>query len=202
MIQAYRQGEDLHRLTASLITDTPMGEVSPEQRQAAKAVNFGLFFGMGAEGLRNYARNTFQVEMSLLQAKQFKQRFFHSYQGFNAYYQQKKRSRVKQITTLSGRIRHFGPGGPSLTQKLNSPVQGTAADIIKRALVDLVPQLVDTKAQMVACVHDEIILEVEAEQAPKAQQILQQVMVAAGEHYLTQVPVVVEATMADSWAGK
>ena len=55
---------------------------------------------------------------------------------------------------------------------------------------------------MVACVHDEIILEVEAAQAPKAQQILQQVMVAAGEHYLPDVPVVVEATIADSWAGK
>jgi len=202
MIEAYRQGEDLHRLTATLITDTPIEEVTSDQRQAAKAVNFGLFFGMGAEGLRNYARNTFQVEMSLLQAKQFKQRFFHSYQGFSAYYQQKERSRVKQITTLSGRIRHFGPGCASLTKALNTPVQGTAADIIKRALVDLGPQLVDTRAQMVACVHDEIILEVEEEQALKAQQILQRVMVAAGQHYLTDVPVVVEAFMADSWAEK
>ena len=55
---------------------------------------------------------------------------------------------------------------------------------------------------MVACVHDEIILEVEEEQAPKAQQILQRVMVTAGQHYLTEVPVVVEATRADNWAGK
>ena len=140
--------------------------------------------------------------MSLSQAQQFKQRFFDSYQGFNAYDQQQERSRVKRLTTLSGRIRHFTKGYASLTQALNTPVQGTAADIIKRALVDLGPQLVDTRAQMVACVHDEIILEVEEEQAPKAQQILQQVMVAAGEHYLTQVPVVVEATIADSWAGK
>ena len=202
MIQAYRQGEDLHRLTASLITDTPMAEVTSDQRQAAKAVNFGLFFGMGAEGLRNYARNTFEVDMSLSQAQQFKQRFFDSYQGFNAYYQKMERMKVKRLTTLSGRIRHFTKGYASLTQKLNSPVQGTAADIIKRALVDLGPQLVDTRAQMVACVHDEIILEVEEEQALKAQQILQRVMVAAGQHYLTDVPVVVEAFMADSWAKK
>ena len=62
--------------------------------------------------------------------------------------------------------------------------------------------MVNTKAQMVACVHDEIILEVEEEQTPKAQQILQRVMVSAGQHYLTEVPVVVEATMADNWAGK
>ena len=157
---------------------------------------------MGAEGLRNYARNTFQVEMSLLQAKQFKQRFFHSYQGFSAYYQQKERSRVKRLTTLSGRIRHFTKGYASLTQALNTPVQGTAADIIKRALVDLGPQLVDTKAQIVACIHDEIILEVEEEQAETAKQILEQVMVAAGEHYLPEVPVVGEAAIADNWAGK
>ena len=202
MIQAYRQGEDLHRLTAPLIADTPMAEVTSDQRQAAKAVNFGLFFGMGAEGLRNHARNTFEVDMSLSQAQQFKQRFFDSYQGFNAYYQKMERMRVKRLTTLSGRIRHFTQGYASLTKALNTPVQGTAADIIKRALVGLAVQLVDTKAQMVACAHDEIILEVEEEQAPKAQQILQQVMVAAGEHYLTQVPVVVEATIADSWAGK
>ena len=202
MIEAYRQGEDLHRLTASLLTETPMDQVTSEQRQAAKAVNFGLFFGMGAEGLRNYARNTFQVEMSLLQAKEFKQRFFDSYQGFNAYYQKMERMKVKRLTTLSGRIRHFTKGYASLTKALNSPVQGTAADIIKRALVDLGPQLAPTGAQMVACIHDEIILEVEEKQAPKAQQILQQVMVAAGDHYLTDVPVVVEATTAASWAGK
>ena len=62
--------------------------------------------------------------------------------------------------------------------------------------------MVNTKAQMVACVHDEIILEVEEDQALKAQQILQRVMVAAGQHYLTDVPVVVESVMADSWAKK
>ena len=140
--------------------------------------------------------------MSLSQAQQFKQRFFDSYLGFNAYYQKMERTKVKRLTTLSGRIRHFAKGYAPLTKALNTPVQGTAADIIKRALVDLPAQLAPTKAQMVACVHDEIILEVEEEQAPKAQQILQQVMVTAGEHYLTDVPVVVEAAMADSWAGK
>jgi DNA polymerase-1 len=94
----------------------------------------------------NYARNTFEVDMSLSQAQQFKQRFFDSYQGFNAYYQKMERTKVKRLTTLSGRIRHFTKGYASLTKALNTPVQGTAADIIKRALVDLGPQLVDAKA--------------------------------------------------------
>ena len=84
---------------------------------------------------------------------------------------------------MSGRIRHFTKGYASLTRALNTPVQGTAADIIKRALVGLAPQLVNTKAQMVASVHDEIILKVVEEQAPRAQQILTRVMEVAGQDY-------------------
>jgi DNA polymerase-1 len=103
---------------------------------------------------------------------------------------------------LSGRIRHFSQDYASLPNALNTPIQGTAADIIKRTLADLPAELNDTPARIVACIHDEIILEVEADQAETAQQILEQVMVSAGEHYLTDVPVVVEGTIADSWAGK
>ena len=202
MIEAYQQGQDLHQLTASLITDTTMDEVRPDQRQAAKAVNFGLFFGMGAEGLLNYARNTFEVEMSLSQAQQFRQRFFHSYQGFNTYYQQQNSSRTRQLSTLSGRIRRFSSDYASLTQKLNSPVQGTAADIIKRALVELTVELAATETQIVACIHDEIILEVVADQAESAKTTLERVMVEAGRHYLPDVPVAVEVTVADSWGGE
>ena len=157
---------------------------------------------MGAEGLRNYARHTFEVEMSLSQAQQFKLRFFRSYQGFNIYYQQQKSSRTRQLSTLSGRIRRFSSGYASLTQKLNSPVQGTAADVIKRALVELTVDLARTGAQIVACIHDEIVLEVAADQAESAKAILEQVMVEAGRHYLPDVPVAVEAAIADSWGGK
>ena len=123
-----------------------MDEVTSDQRQKAKAVNYGLIYGMGAAGLRHKVRNEYQVEMSLARARQFKKRFFDSYQGFNAYYQKMERTKVKRLTTLSGRIRHFTKGYASLTKALNTPVQGTAADIIKRALVDLGPQLVDAKA--------------------------------------------------------
>ena len=110
--------------------------------------------------------------------------------------------KVKQLRTLSGRIKHFTQGYASLPNALNTPIQGTAADIIKRALADLPAQLIDTGAQIVACIHDEIILEVETDQAERVKQVLEQVMVAAGEHYLTQVPVVVEAKISDSWPGK
>ena len=69
-----------------------MDEVTSDQRQKAKAVNFGLFFGMGAKRLRNNARNDYEVDMTLSEAQQFKQRFFDSYQGFNAYYQSGRKS--------------------------------------------------------------------------------------------------------------
>ena len=102
------------------------------------------------------------------------------------------------LATAPSRLRlNSHPGTLFLTL-----TQGTATDIIKRALADLPAQLIDTPAQIVACIHDEIILEVEDVQAKTAKQILEQVMVTAGEHYLTDVPVVVETTMADSWAGK
>ena len=202
MIEAYRSGEDLHRLTASLLTEIVIAEVTDEQRQAAKAVNFGLLYAMGSKALRDYARNNYQVEISLVQAEEFKDKFFDSYHGFASYFERVKAQKLKQIKTLSGRVRHYKMGFAPLTQALNTPIQGSAADIIKRALADLPAQLIDTPAQIVACIHDEIILEVEEAQAETAKQILEQVMVTAGEHYLTDVPVVVEATMADSWAGK
>jgi len=202
MIEAYQKGEDLHCLTASLLTKTLIEEVTDEQRQSAKAVNFGLLFAMGAKGLRNYARNTYGVEMSLPQAQAFKAKFFASYSGFDSYVRQLKSRKLKQLRTQSGRVRKYKKGYASLTHALNTPIQGTAADIIKRALADLPAQLDATKAQIVACIHDEIILEVALSQAEATRQILEQVMIEAGQRYLPDLPVVVESVIADSWAGK
>ena len=163
MIEVYQNGEDLHRLTDSLLTETSITEVTDEQRQAAKAVNFGLLFAMEAKGLRSYALNTYGVEMSLDRASRFKQRFCDSYAGFAAFLQNSANRKVKQLRTLSGRIKHFTQGYASLPNALNTPIQGTAADIIKQALADLPAQLIDTRAQIVACIHDEIIIEVKRE---------------------------------------
>ena len=136
--------------------------------------------------------------MRLERAIDFKQ----NYAEFAIFLQNFANRQVKKLRTLSGRIRHFTKGYASLPNALNTPIQGSAADIIKQALADLPIKLIDTRAQIVACIHDEIILEVEEVQAKTAKQILEQVMVTAGEHYLTDVPVVVEAVIADSWAGK
>ena len=202
MIGAYQNGEDLHCLTASLLSKTPITKVTEQHRQAAKAVNFGLLFAMGAKTLRDYARNKYQVEISVDQAQRLKDKFFDSYHGFASYFKQVEASETNKLKTLSGRVRHYKRGFAPLPEALNTPIQGTAADIIKRALADLPTKLSDTKAQIVACIHDEIIIEVDKEQAEIAKRILEQVMISAGEYYLTDVPVVVEATIAESWAGK
>ena len=157
---------------------------------------------MGSKALRDYARNNYQVEISVDQAQQFKDRFFDSYHGFASYFQRVKTRKTKKLRTLSDRVRHYKKGFAPLTQALNTPIQGTAADIIKRALADLPTKLSDTKAQIVACIHDEIILEVKETQAETAKQILEQVMVSAGECYSADVPVVVEAKISNNWAGK
>ena len=138
--------------------------------------------------------------MSLPKAQAFKAKFFASYSDFDSYVRQLKGRKLKQLRTQSGRVRKYKKGYASLTHALNTPIQGTAADILKRALADLPLQLKATKAQIVACIHDEIILEVEDGQAEAAKMILEQVMVKAGEHYLTDVPVVVESVIAGSWA--
>ena len=99
---------------------------------------------------------------------------------------------------MSGRIRNFTKGYASLPNALNTPIQGIAADITKLALINLLPKLRSTQAQIMACIHDEILLEVEAGQAEAAKVALEQAMISAGERYL----IVVEATIADSWAAK
>ena len=83
MKSACQKGEDLHALTASLISNVPISQVTKAQRQAAKAVNFGLIFGMGAEGLRQYSSQSYGVDMTLEEAEQFRSAFFQNYHGIN-----------------------------------------------------------------------------------------------------------------------
>lgn len=108
MIEAYRNGEDLHRLTASLLTGKRIEEVLKAERQSAKAVNFGLVFAMGARGLQGYASETYGVDMSLEQAEQFRNRFFQAYQGVAAWHKQLQDHPPRESRTLAGRKFVFG----------------------------------------------------------------------------------------------
>ena len=202
MIEAYRTGKDLHALTAALISNKRIEEVSKKERQAAKAVNFGLIYAMGAKGLQGYAKSVYGIDMSLEEAELFRDRFFKAYKGIAAWHAYSKRNtNVQEVRTLSGR-RCLYDKEPSITGILNTPVQGTAADITKRALVMLVPVVKELKGRIIATVHDEILLEVPLEKTHVAAKELKTTMERAGAYYLKKVPVVADTVIADSWAEK
>jgi DNA polymerase-1 len=158
MIKAYKDCLDLHQLTASLVTDIPLEQITKEKRQAAKSVNFGLIFSMGARSLRSYARNTYGVEMTIEEAELFRERFFSSYEGISKWHEKLRYQKGKETRTIAGRRRQWEKW-PWVTSRSNTPVQGTAADILKRALGLLPEALNGTEARIIATIHDEIILE-------------------------------------------
>lgn len=203
MIEAYRSGEDLHRLTASLVQNISPENVTQEQRNAAKAINFGLIYGMGPKGLMYSAKANYGVEMSLEEAETFKRRYFEAYSGIRAWH--RKSSWELKFTnkqrTLCGR-RFVWSEPPSFTVYVNRQVQGTAADIAKIALGRLPFALKETEAKIIAMVHDEIIIEAPEANAYEAAAILQHTMETAGNELLKTVPVVAEARIADNWSQK
>ena len=202
MMAAYRENMDLHALTASLIANKPIESITKQERQAAKAVNFGLIYAMGAKGLQGYAKSVYGVDLSLQEAELFRNRFFNAYRGIAKWHERMKRANnLRESRTLSGR-RVLFQEQPGITGLLNLPVQGTAADIVKKALGMLVPVTQSLGGSMIATVHDEILLEVPQVAAKEAAQELKRIMEAAGAHYLKRVPVVAETVIADSWADK
>ena len=204
MTEAYQNDADLHRLTASLIQGISLDEVTTAQRQAAKAINFGLIFGMGPRGLKYSAKLSYDVEMTLDEAKTFRNRFFEVYSGIRAWHRKSEQELkyTNKQRTLGGRRFVWKDTPPSFTVFINRQVQGTAADIAKIALGELPPALKRSEAKIIAMIHDEIIIEVPEANAVEAAWVLQQTMEAAGREVLKQVPVVAEARIADSWASK
>ena len=201
MIAAYKNGEDLHTLTASLISEIPADAVTKTQRQAAKAVNFGLIFGMGAVGLQQYARQSYGVDMPLEQAARFRDSFFRAYPGIADWHRRIKNSKPTEERTLVGRKSVFSQN-TGVSGLYNTPVQGTAADIVKSALGTLVRRKKGTNIKIIAAVHDEILLEADEKETDMAALLLKDVMENAGNEMLTAVPCVAEVNIAENWAGK
>lgn len=202
MIKAYQEGQDLHKLTASLVNNQkPLEQVTKAERQAAKAINFGLIYGCGAKKLKETAENQYGVDLPLTKAEDYRRQFFKVYRGIHRWLSQLKRDRPMSIRTLSNRRRQWSEC-PWVTATSNSIVQGTAADITKQALALLPNALAGTGAKLIGTVHDEILLECPETIASDAARILQEVMVRAGEMYLKLVPVEVEIKVVDNWADK
>ncbi|NGM88840.1 DNA polymerase I [Parapusillimonas sp. SGNA-6] len=199
---AFEHGDDIHLATASEVFGTPLGDVSSEQRRAAKAINFGLIYGMGEFGLASALGITRDA------AKAYIDRYFARYPGVANYMEQTRRMahELGYVETVFGRRLWLpelrGAKGPRQAAAeraaINAPMQGTAADLIKMAMV-AVQEWIDAekmKSMMVMQVHDELVLDVPAEEVDKVVQNLPQLMcnVAA-----LSVPLVAEVGVGPNW---
>lgn len=198
MIKAYRDGRDLHTLTAARILNKPESDVVTNDRQLAKAVNFGLLYGMGWKGLKQYAKANYNVELTDKQAQSYRNAFFRTYPALASWHK-KTEAQVKklfdadpkgthEVHTLGGRRRVLrvsktdgkGKAYPNKTDALNTPVQGSGADGLKTAISLLwhrrneCPNVVP----VIFC-HDEIVLEAPEAEASEAMTWLRDCMIAA-----------------------
>jgi DNA polymerase I len=201
MLEAFNNGEDLHSLTASLVCQKHISQVSAEERTKAKAINFGLTFGMSVFALKNYTLINYGLEMSWWQAWRFHDRFFEAYSALKEWHQTEKEKVSTECFTMSGRRRSF-PEESWFTVQLNTPIQGTAADVMKKSLALLLKRLRGTEIKIIGTVHDEILLEAPENEAEEAAVILEDSMKKGGETYLKSVPVKVDIKIGMNWGIK
>ncbi|NMB86470.1 MAG: hypothetical protein GYA29_09575 [Methanothrix sp.] len=224
MEDAFRDGVDLHRLTASKIGGGPPEDVTDSQRQAAKIMNFLLIYGGSAKSLQWRILSDYGVFISSDEAEEAKERFFQTYEGVREW--QKQQLSMMSCTvqhhfhncvqgffelpltctkTILGRRRVWPRFGAGITaskfQMYNTPCQGTGADLIKLVLSEVYEKISSEDARIIGCIHDEIILEVPEERASEYACQLQEIMERIGSQLLYPVPVkaeaVVLATLAD-----
>ncbi|GBO86143.1 DNA polymerase I [Marinobacter adhaerens] len=203
LLKAFEKGEDIHRATASEVFGVSLEEVSSDQRRSAKAINFGLIYGMSAFGLSR------QLDVERKVAQQYIDRYFERYPGVLKYMDNIRKQAHDDgfVETLFGRrlyLPEINARNKQLQQAaertaINAPMQGTAADIIKRAMVDVENWLLKDhadEARMTMQVHDELILEVKESALDKIRSGLEKRMSAAAE---LDVPLLVEAGAGDNW---
>ena len=203
MLKAFEEGIDLHKLTASLVRNKPVDKVTKEERQMAKALNFGLIYGMQAESLKDYAFTNYGVKLSLDEAREYRKRFFETYVGLAKWHQKVETELRKHkslvVTTLGGRKRLVN----EVTAALNTPVQGTGADGLKAAAALYYKRLHEhgliDKVRIVLMVHDEIVVEAPESLALKAAHLLTEAMVEGMQAIVKGVPIEVEAGIYADW---
>jgi DNA polymerase-1 len=205
LIEAFRSGADLHRATASQMLGVALAQVTPEQREHAKTLNYGIVYGMGAEGLAN------RIDASSAEAEVLIEKYFAAYPQVDRWLREAAESAVKESRsrTASGRlwIYQFDVFDRSQLAALrrvgkNTPIQGTASDIFKRAMTLVDEVLLDRDAAIVNSIHDEIVVECEESIAGETATLVEEAMINAGREFLTRVPVVVEAVISDAWLKK
>jgi DNA polymerase-1 len=203
MLAAFRAGQDIHATTAAAIYNIPLANVTKDQRRHAKAVNFGLIYGMSAFGL------TRSTELTLAEAEDFVAAYFRQFPGVKKYLDGIRRIAAEQgyVETLLGRRRYFpalrGQMNRNLRNReereaINAPIQGTAADIMKIAMLKIPPALASAKlsARMLLQVHDELVLECPRGELEKTARVVKEAMASA---YRLDIPLETEARAGANW---
>ena len=202
LLDAFAQGLDIHRATAAEVLNIPLQQVNREQRRSAKAVNFGLIYGMSAFGLAR------QLGISREAAKDYIDRYFSRYPGVKEYMQRTRQQAHQQayVSTLLGRRLHLAHinSSDSLQRRaseraaINAPLQGSAADIIKKAMISIDRALSQhhLKAHMIMQVHDELVFEVADSDLNKTQQLIENLMVNTTK---LSVPLTVDIQVGPNW---
>ena len=202
MLKAFSEGRDVHRATAAEVFGVSEADVTDNQRRSAKAINFGLIYGMSAFGLAK------QLGIGRGEAQDYVNLYFERYPGVRDY-MDNTREHAKDlgyVETIFGRRLYL----PEIKSRnaprrqhaertaINAPMQGSAADIIKRAMIRVANWLPDSgfDARMIMQVHDELVLEVKEDQAEGFAEALKQQMQDAAE---LRVPLLVEAGIGDNW---
>ena len=203
MKKAFNENIDLHILTASLIYKKDIKEVTKEERQDGKTLNFALQYGMGFRKYKTYAAQSGKI-ISLSEAKVAHAAFHAAYPRLREWHQERAALVADGwafTRTACGRRRLLSYDDATMMCSANTLIQGSGADILKIAISEL-NQYLDDEAYMVACVHDEIVLEVVEHKAEEYKKLLEKIMVEAAQKVLKTVPSVADANVGDSWAAK
>ncbi len=201
--EAFNHNQDIHTLTASHVLGIPLDQITPDQRRSAKAINFGIIYGISAFGLSN------QLGVSKSQAQAYIDAYFARYTGIKEYMDntiQHARSHG-YVTTLFGHKayirgledRNYAMRNYAERQAINAPIQGSNADIIKKAMIQIHDQITRQalSAKMLLQVHDELVFEIPTENVDAEVPIIQSIMENAAN---ISIPVVVDYGVADNWA--
>ncbi|WP_417274125.1 DNA polymerase I [Celeribacter halophilus] len=202
--QAFRDGLDIHAMTASEMFNVPIEGMDPMVRRQAKAINFGVIYGISGFGL---ARN---LRIPRKEAQGFIDRYFERFPGIRTYMDDTVAfaKEHKYVETLFGRKIHtpeIGAKGPQAgfakRQAINAPIQGSAADIIRRAMIRMPEAIKDLPATMLLQVHDELIFEVDEDACDQVIEVVKDVMETASDPAVKlDVPIEVDAGIGDNWA--
>ena len=202
LVEAFERGDDIHSATSSLVYDVPIGEVTADMRRFAKILNFGVLYGLTAYGISR------QTDLNPEQGQRFIDLYFERYPGIQSYVRQTvetckikgyvetalgRRRYLPDINTRNFHVRHAAERAA-----INMPIQGTAADIIKIAMIRIMERMTELqmRSKMILQVHDELIFEVPRDEEGQMRAIVEELMPAS---LSLEVPLIVELKTGDTW---